>query len=200
MPADSALFLPQPARTSRASSPTADHLDEETVAAIKRGERGAWEAAYLTYGPGLMGFLTFRLGDRDDASEALSETFLRAIEKVSNLRGGADSFRAWLFRIARNVSIDRMRARARVTVTEDLNEAPDVLTGGPADLVVAEEEAAQVRSALADLSDHDREVVWLRICVGLSSDQVGDIVGKRPGAVRMQQLRALESMARTFDR
>ena len=46
------------------------------------------------------------------------------------------------------------------------------------------------------LSPDDREVVWLRVCAGLSSDEVGDIVGKKAGTVRMQQLRALEAMAR----
>ena len=53
-----------------------------------------------------------------------------------------------------------------------------------------------MRAALASLPADDREVVWLRVCAGLTSEQVGEIVGKRPGAVRMQQLRALEAMAR----
>jgi RNA polymerase sigma-70 factor (ECF subfamily) len=181
---------------TRAAPPT--HLDDETVEAAKAGDRAAWEAAYVAYGKGLMGFLVLRLGDRDDASEALSETFLRALEKVHHLRGGADAFRAWLFRIARNVAVDRLRARNRVWLQDQPAEAPDLLTGGPADHAVAAEDAAEVRLALASLPADDREVVWLRVCAGLSSEEVGRIVGKKPGAVRMQQLRALESMARRF--
>lgn len=173
-----------------------DHLDDEVVEAVKRGERAAWEAAYVAYGKGMMGFLVLRLGDRDDAAEALSETFLRAIEKVSSLRGGADAFRAWLFRIARNVAVDRLRARNRIWLESDAPEGADLATGGPADLVIAAEDAAEVRAALSALPPDDREVVWLRVCAGLTSEQVGEIVGKRPGAVRMQQLRALEAMAR----
>jgi RNA polymerase sigma-70 factor (ECF subfamily) len=166
------------------------------VDAVKRGDRRAWEAAYDTYGKGLMGFLVLRLGDRDDAAEALSETFLRALEKVGNLRGGADAFRAWLFRIARNVATDRLRVRARTTLEAEPDEAVDLLTGGPAEQVIAAEDAFEVRAALAALPPDDREVVWLRVCAGLSSDEVGDIVGKKPGTVRMQQLRALDAMAR----
>ena len=172
------------------------HLSDEVVDAVKRGDRRAWEAAYDTYGKGLMGFLVLRLGDRDDAAEALSETFLRALEKIGGLRGGADAFRAWLFRIARNVATDRLRARVRVALEAEPDESVDLRTGGPAEQVIAAEDAAEVRRALASLPPDDREVVWLRVCAGLSSDEVGEIVGKKPGTVRMQQLRALESMAR----
>jgi RNA polymerase sigma-70 factor, ECF subfamily len=186
--------------TGRARHPSghvpAAHLDDDTVEAAKRGERHAWEAAYLAYGKGLMGFLVLRLGDRDDASEALSETFLRALEKIRTLRGGADAFRAWLFRIARNVATDRLRHRSRVFLEADVPDTADLVLGGPESAVIAAEDAAEVRAAFANLATDDREVVWLRVCAGLSSDEVGRIVGKKPGTVRMQQLRALEAMSK----
>ena len=183
-------------RQMRLPSERVVHLSDEVVDAVKRGDRRAWEAAYDTYGKGLMGFLVLRLGDRDDAAEALSETFLRALEKIEGLRGGADAFRAWLFRIARNVATDRLRSRARLTLEAEPDETVDMLTGGPVEQVIAAEDAVEVRRALASLPSDDREVVWLRVCAGLSSDEVGDIVGKKAGTVRMQQLRALEAMAR----
>ena len=184
-----------PTRPPTRSSPGA-HLDDQVVEAAKRGDRHAWEAAYVAYGKGLMGFLVLRLGDRDDAAEALSETFLRALQKVRSLRGGADSFRAWLFSIARNVATDRLRARSRVRLQAESGEIVDLVLPGPDERASAEEDAVEVRAALASLPADDREVVWLRVCAGLTSEQVGEIVGKRPGAVRMQQLRALEAMAR----
>lgn len=183
-------------RQVRLPSERVVHLSDEVVDAVKRGDRRAWEAAYDTYGKGLMGFLVLRLGDRDDAAEALSETFLRALEKIGGLRGGADAFRAWLFRIARNVATDRIRARTRLALEAEPDETVDLLTGGPAERLIAAEDAREVREALAALPADDREVVWLRVCAGLSSDEVGEIVGKKPGTVRMQQLRALETMAR----
>jgi RNA polymerase sigma-70 factor (ECF subfamily) len=183
-------------RQIRLPSERVVHLSDEVVDAVKRGDRRAWEAAYDTYGKGLMGFLVLRLGDRDDAAEALSETFLRALEKIDGLRGGADAFRAWLFRIARNVATDRLRSRARLTLEAEPDESVDRLTGGPVEQVIAAEDAVEVRRALASLSADDREVVWLRVCAGLSSAEVGEIVGKKAGTVRMQQLRALEAMAR----
>lgn len=147
-----------------------------------------------------MGFLVLRLHDVDDASEALSETFLRAIEKATSFRGDGPAFRAWLYRIARNVAIDRMRARSRVQPVAHTEDQPDVLSPGAEDAMIAIESATEARAALDSLAPDDREVVWLRVCAGLSADEVGRIVNKRAGAVRMQQMRALESLARKVSR
>src|SRR5579884_1275549 len=98
--------------TERAEAPPP--LDDEVVEATRRGERWAWEAAYQAYAKALTGFLVLRLRDRDEVAEALSETFLRALDRASTFRGDANSFRAWLFRIARNVATDRFRVRQRL--------------------------------------------------------------------------------------
>jgi RNA polymerase sigma-70 factor (ECF subfamily) len=135
-----------------------------------------------------------RRGHRDNALEAVSETFLRALASVSSLRGGGDAFRAWLFRIARNVATDQLRRRARVVVSE-MGDAVDPLATCPEHAVEDREDLAEIRRAFAALDADDREVLWLRLCAGLSSEHVAKIVGKRPGAVRMQQLRALQTLA-----
>lgn len=177
-------------------------VDDGVVEAAKRGERWAWESAYLAYAKGLTGFLVLRLGGRDEAAEALSETFLRAIDRAGSFRGDATSFRAWLFRIARNVGNDRLRAKMRTPLADsrftpdgDEVEPVDLLLAEPDADLIAREDAAAVRSALAGLDPEDREILWLRVCARLSSAEVGEIVGKKPGTVRMQQLRALSALA-----
>ncbi|HVL92537.1 MAG TPA: sigma-70 family RNA polymerase sigma factor [Acidimicrobiales bacterium] len=176
------------------------HLTDEAVAAAKRGEAAAWEAAYVAYGRELKGFLMVRLNDRDDAAEAFSETFFRAFERIGSLRTStANGFRAWLYRIARNVATDRLRARRRLTYVAEPQDGADVFVGDFDDAMVSSEEAAQVRHAFAALDEDDREVLWLRVCADLSSDEVGEIVGKRPGTVRMQQQRALVTLSRRLD-
>jgi RNA polymerase sigma-70 factor (ECF subfamily) len=171
-------------------------VDEETVRAIKLGSVAAWEVAYRVYGRPMMGFLMTQLRDRDDASEALSETYLRALEKIGGFRGGAFSFRAWLYRIARNVASDRRRMRSRLVpgITEgDLVDRSQLSCD---EWVIGHEDGEAVRRAFAGLNNEDRELLWLRVCEGMDSAEVGRIIGKRPGTVRMQQLRALELMAR----
>jgi len=179
---------------TRAEAPAP--LDDEIVEATRRGERWAWEAAYQAYAKALTGFLVLRLRDRDDVAEALSETFLRALDRAATFRGDANSFRAWMFRIARNVSNDRLRYRQRQPDADHDVDPVDLLVGDHADRLIAEQDAAAVREALTSLDPDDQEVLWLRICGRLSSAEVGEIVGKRPGAVRMQQQRALTLLAR----
>jgi len=179
------------------SASEAPPLDEARVAAAKRGDPSSWEAAYLAYGRALMGYLMVRLENRDDAAEALSETFMRAIDRVSSFRGDAFAFRAWLFTIARNVSTDQHRRRARVVAVAELPESEDRGQPSNEDLALLTEDVEQLRKGFASLSEADQEVLWLRVCAGMSAAEVGAVLGKRAGAVRMQQMRALEALRGT---
>jgi RNA polymerase sigma-70 factor (ECF subfamily) len=169
-------------------------LDDVVVDAARRGEPSSWEAAYLAYGGALMGYLMLRLDNRDDAGEALSETFARAIDKSSSFRGDAYAFRAWLFRIARNVSTDQHRHRARLVVVPDQTESADGPEPSGEEITIHREDVAEVRRGFGRLSQADQEVLWLRVCSGLSAAEVGTLLDKKPGTVRMQQLRALEAL------
>jgi RNA polymerase sigma-70 factor, ECF subfamily len=176
------------------SASTAPPLDDARVEAAKRGDPSSWEAAYMAYGKALMGYLMVRLDNRDDAADALSETFMRAIDRSSSFRGDAFAFRAWLFTIARNVSTDHHRRRARVVV---IPEHPDIEDRGQPsseDATILKEDVAQLRQGFGRLSRNDQEILWLRVCSGLSAADVGEVLGKRAGAVRMQQMRALEAL------
>ncbi len=169
-------------------------LGDATVAALKRGDPASWEAAYLAYGSALMGYLTLRLGNRDDAADALSETFVRAIDKSGAFRGDAYAFRAWLFSIARNVSTDQYRQRARLVVVPDRPEPRDQYEASGEEVALLRADVTEMRKGFSRLGKADREVLWLRVCSGLSAAEVGDVLGKKAGAVRMQQMRALEAL------
>lgn len=175
-----------------AQTSTAPPLDDRTVEAVKRGDPSSWEAAYLAYGRALMGFLMLRLDNQDDAADALSETFAHAIDKASSFRGDAYAFRAWLFSIARNVSVDQHRQRARLVALPDQPEVDDRVQPSGEDLAILGEDVVALRRGFATLPKDDQEVLWLRVCSRLSADEVGRVMGKKAGAVRMQQLRALE--------
>jgi RNA polymerase sigma-70 factor (ECF subfamily) len=176
------------------SGNTAPPFDDANVGAAKQGDPSSWEAAYLAYARPLMGYLMVRLDNRDDAAEALSETFTRAIDKVATFRGDAYSFRAWLFSIARNVSNDQHRRRARLVVLSDHPDRDDRVQPSGEELAISHEDMAELRKGFARLPKADQEVLWLRICSGLSADDVGQVLGKKAGAVRMQQMRALGAL------
>ena len=60
--------------------------------------------------------------------------------------------------------------------------------------MLADEEAAELRSAVRLLSDEDQEVLELRVVGGLAAEEVAGVIGKSPGAVRMAQSRALSRL------
>jgi RNA polymerase sigma-70 factor (ECF subfamily) len=121
---------------------------------------------------------------------------MRAIDRGSSFRGDAFGFRAWLFTIARNVSTDQHRRRARVVVIPDEPEVEDRGQPSSEDVAILNDDVLQVRKGFGRLPKADQEILWLRVCSGLSAADVGGVVGKRSGAVRMQQMRALEALRR----
>lgn len=166
---------------------------EELFEAARAGSTDAWEQLYLFARPQLYRFARLRLATDDQADEAVSETFARAIAAATRYRRGSGAV-AWLVGICRNVVRESYRAGDR---TRSIDPVRFAAAAGPSadpepgHQVLVNEEVGTLRRAFARLSDEDREVLALRIVVGLEADQVAEVLGKRAGAVRMAQSRAL---------
>lgn len=137
----------------------------------------------------LLSFVTARGSESPDVT--VNEVLVRVFRHVGGFDGGRVQFRAWVFRIARNVLVDEHRRRsagpAMVVV------GPEVLSG----VVTVEDELdrvgerERVEAMLACLTDEQREVLLLRVVAGLSVEEVAESMERRPGAVRSLQHRAL---------
>lgn len=173
---------------------------DQLVALVDRAGRSdpeAWEALYRRAYPGLMAYASRRL-DADRARDAVAETMARAVARISRFEWRAgSSFDAWLYGILRHVVIDAHRARSREAGRRNAIEAS---RAGPLDHVLAGEEARAVRAAFERLGEEDREVLELRVVAGLSAEEVGKVLKKRAGAVRMAQSRALERLRCELER
>ena len=176
-----------------------------TVEAARTGDPDAWEALYRRVYPRLYAFARRRLATDEQAEDAVSETMTRAMHRIAAFTWGAAGIDGWMFGIARNVVLEAYRAGARTTATDprSLQTRAEAHHAGrtpdPADAVVAEEERRLVRLAFDRLTETDRELLELRVVVGLGSDAVGEITGRRPGAVRMAQSRALERLRGEYE-
>jgi len=156
----------------------------------------AWEALYRRAYPSLLAYASRRLGG-DRARDAVAETMARAVAKITMFRWQGGGFDAWLYGILRHVVIDAQRAHAR----ESRRRVPAAGSfASPLDFVLEGEEAEAVRDAFAALLPGDQEVLELRVVAGLSAEEVGVVLGKRPGAVRMAQSRALAQLRRELER
>lgn len=152
----------------------------------RAGDADAWEALYRHAYPRLFAYARRRLATPDEAEDAVSETMIRAFDRVADFRWRGGGFEAWLFVICRNIVYEVNRRHGR-----PLPSADPALEPLPEEWVLANEEAAGVRAAFSRLSAEEREVLELRVVGGLGAKQVGRLMGKRAGAVRMAQSRAL---------
>ncbi len=151
----------------------------------------AWEALYRHAYPRLLAYARRRLATRDQADDAVSEAMARAIHRIHRYAGQGDIV-AWLYGILRNVILEAYRrdARSRPAVLVDLDRHDD----DPLDLLLVAEETAAVRAAFALLSPADQELLELRVVGRLDAESVASVLGKRAGAVRMAQSRALSRL------
>jgi RNA polymerase sigma-70 factor, ECF subfamily len=166
--------------------------DDELRALVDRARRsdpGAWEALYVRgYAP-LVAYAKRRLPKGAEADDAVSEAFARAYARIDRFRWKGAGFDAWLYGILRNVVMEMLRAGGRES--SPLGFEQPASTPGPLDRVLADEETKELRSAFGRLSPEDQEVLELRVVGQLDTSEVAVVLGKRPGAVRMAQSRAL---------
>jgi len=170
-----------------------------SYAALEALDPDAWEQLYVEARPVLWRFARTRLATDEQAEDAVSDTLVRAMAAIGRYCVSPQSsggIIGWLVGIERNVIHEIYRAGARLRAVPFARET---VTAEPADRLVAADEARAVRFAFAQLPDDDRELLGLRVVANLDSATTARILGKRPGAVRMAQARALGRLRVTLD-
>ena len=170
------------------------------VAAARTGAEWALAALYREFHPGLLRYL--RAQQPNDGEDLVSETWLDAAAGLDRFQGDEWAFRRWLFTIARRRLIDHRRRRDR---SPHSGARFDALSGRPAPddtegAVIAADETESALARIAALPPDQAEVILLRVLAGLDVADVAEILGKKPGAVRVLQHRALERLAEQLAR
>lgn len=166
----------------------------------RAGDPDTWELIYRRVHPRLFAYARRRLATEEQAEEAVSETMVRAMAKIGSYVDSPARIDGWLFGIARNVVLETYRASSRQSSADPdrFVTTPDPAPG-PASVVIAREEQDLLAQAFARLSPQDREVLEMRVVVGLDAAQVAALTGRRPGAVRTAQSRALQRLRLEFE-
>lgn len=160
-----------------------------------QAHRAAFGALYRRYLDRVYGYAFYLLGDHHDAEDATERTFLAALDAIDRFRDEGATFRSWLFRIAHNQIANTLRSRVRRRAAS-LDGVPEpVADADPAWQAGAADDARRLRRALGALSGDRRQVVVLRFVDGLSAREIGAVLGRSAGAVRVLQHRALRELA-----
>ncbi|HET7141722.1 MAG TPA: RNA polymerase sigma factor [Candidatus Limnocylindria bacterium] len=185
-------MTPELGPSARRSAPDPDLAD----VAAARAERAAFATLYRRYLDRVYGYCFYQLGDHHDAEDATERTFMAALRGLDRFEDRGSTFRAWLFRIARNTvaNAHRSRRRRRTEPLPDSFERP-APNADPANLVALADELHAVRHAIAEMPDDRRQVIVLRFVDGLSTAEVAEVLDRSPGAVRVLLHRALRDLA-----
>ncbi len=139
-------------------------------------------------------------GNREAAEDLFQETWVRVLEK-GHQYNPRWRFEAWLFSIARNLAIDRMRQRQPESLEallqpkdeQGAREWPDTKSATPFDAAAAGEQAERLKIALEHLAPEAREVLVLRFQEEMELNEIAEVVGAPLSTVKSRLYRGLES-------
>ncbi len=166
------------------------------VSAAVRGERSAIDSLLRWINPLVVGYCRARLGRQErtfaSADDVAQEVCLAVLKALPHYRDQGRPFQAFVYGIAAHKVADAHRAAARnkADPVPDIPEEP-VQVGGPEQRALQAELAGQMDRLLDTLSDKLREIIVLRVVVGLSAEETAEVVGSTACAVRVAQHRAL---------
>ena len=170
--------------------------DEDAALAVRasRGDVTAFGLLYDRHVDAIYRYVYYRVRDDAEAEDLTSDVFMRALKAMPRYEP-RQAFLAWLYRIARNAVIDKLRRGKRQVSFEDALEHPmpeHIIE--PDTELVARLEGDALRVAMAKLTPLQQEVLVLRFLEGYTTNEIAKIVGKREGTVRGIQFRAIGAL------
>jgi RNA polymerase sigma-70 factor (TIGR02952 family) len=160
------------------------------------GDADAFGQLYDHYVTMVHRYAYHRVGDRATAEDVTSETFVRALRRIDSLSFQGRDVGAWLVTIARNLIRDLVKSsRYRLeVVTAEMRDA-DSVTDGPEDAVVTHLANQELLACVRQLGSEQQECIVLRFIHGLSVSETAQIMGKKDGAIKALQHRAVRRLA-----
>ena len=172
-----------------------ERLDAAVAEAVA-GSRDALREVVEIIRPIVVRYVRARIGATErvglSADDVAQEVCLAAIQALPRYQDQGRPFLAFVYGIASHKVADAHRAAAR-NRSEPTDEVPErfSLDTGPEQMAINSDSAARMQKLLQVLPEKQREILTLRIVVGMSAEETAEAVGSTPGAVRVAQHRAL---------
>jgi RNA polymerase sigma-70 factor (TIGR02952 family) len=190
------LDSPRRPSASRTAGPGGDTI-KDLVLCATAGDAEAFGRLYDHYVELVYRYVYYRVGAHALAEDLASDTFLRALRRIGDFNWQGKDFGAWLITIARNLIADHFKSgRYRLEIS-----TPDLLDGdrqeeSPERAVLDSMTNRMLFTAIRGLGSEQQECVVLRFLHGLSVAETALVMGKKSGAIKALQYRAVRSLAR----
>jgi RNA polymerase sigma factor (sigma-70 family) len=192
------LRLEGPSKEAEPAVPLQDDNFNEILAAARSGAEWAWSELYGSLAGQVTGYLAAR--GAAEPEDLASEVFLQVARSIVRFEGDLASFRSWVFVITHRRLLDERRKHARRPTEIGLDR---VLEPGPGGDVEVEAVGSLVTEEIAELlealTEPQRNVLALRIIAGLTLAETAQVVGRRVGAVKALQRRAVEALRKQLE-
>jgi len=164
---------------------------EAVEIARARKNPAAFAPLYERYVDAVYSYCLRRISDPEHAADMTSQIFARALGAMPRYAENGGTFRSWLFSIAHNLLIDTYRKHRDVASLDERQQMHllEDSAAGPEHLAVQEELRLAFRSALAQITNGQRDVVELRLA-GLTGPEIAEVLGMKLAAVKSTQFRA----------
>jgi RNA polymerase sigma-70 factor, ECF subfamily len=165
---------------------------------VDRASKGSGEAfgqLYQLYVDRIYNYIYYKTGHSVDAEDLTEQVFIKAWEAIRRFRFEGKPFAAWLFKVARNVVIDHYRTRKN---NSDLSEVISAIAkeGDPEAFAQRRATAQVLMTAIRRLTDEQQQVILLKFIDGMDNTEISAAMGKKEGAIRALQYRALLALQR----
>jgi RNA polymerase sigma-70 factor (ECF subfamily) len=169
--------------------------DVELIEQAQGGSVGAVGELYDNHHQPIFRYVWSRVRDKQLAEDLTGEIFMRMVTNLTSYQPAGVPFRAWLYRIARNMVVDHFRSengRSPIPLVqiEQLSDGK----GRPATIVEKQLDLERIQTALVKLDPAQQEVIILRFISGLPLSEVADSLDKSVAAVKSLQHRGLKAL------
>lgn len=159
----------------------------------QKGDKEAFSRIYKLYFEKIYKYCKFNLNDDSDAQDACQETFVKAWRNIKKFDAERPnwSFQAFLFKIARNLIIDRSRRKKDLKIKEyiGLETNEDFYEN-----IQKKQDVSIVRQALENLDEIERQIIILRFFEEMDTKEIANILGMKDGAIRVRLHRTMDKL------
>jgi len=190
---------------AQATVPTIPYKKSEIAELVEKAADGDLEAfgeLYSIYLAPIYRYVSYQVRDKMTAEDIVEEVFVKAWKAIGTCKGKSQTFSAWLYRIAHNHVVNTLRRMNKRVSLESVEMEIETLieVTNPEQEVEAKLVRQELLEAMTCLSQNQRQVIMLKFIEGLDNSEIAQILGKREGAIRVLQMRALYKLRQELGR
>lgn len=164
-------------------------MQRELISRAKRGDKRAFASLYSLYKDRLYRYALYRLGNTEDANDAVCDTVLKAYEQIGSLRK-TSAFNSWIFTIHSAVCSGYIKEQIRkreLCSIDDFKSSDELKCS-------LNTQSLELNEAMSVLNEQEKEIVLLSVVAGFNSKEISGLTGLSDGGVRSKLSRSLAKM------